>query len=116
MTQIDGIRKRLVQARQQAGLSQAQVAKMLGLARTSITNTESGDQQIDLERFLQFCEIYSVDQCWLLTGVNPHFEARQTEFLNLMANARISFEDSMKLLDTLESLAMKPETDTDNDR
>jgi transcriptional regulator with XRE-family HTH domain len=43
---------RLREKRQQASLSQAELAQRVGLSRTSITNIERGHQQISLHLFL----------------------------------------------------------------
>jgi transcriptional regulator with XRE-family HTH domain len=49
-----------------AGLSQAQVAKMLGLQRPSISEMEAGNRSVSAEEITQLTEIFDVSVSWLL--------------------------------------------------
>lgn len=66
---------RLVIARKQAGLTQAQAAQKLGLAHSSMSHYESSLRGIDLPLLLQLCDIYDVSPAWVLMGSNPNFNA-----------------------------------------
>ncbi|MEQ8465657.1 helix-turn-helix domain-containing protein [Coleofasciculus sp. E1-EBD-02] len=60
------IAARLREARKMAGLSQAQVAKMLGLHRPSITEAEAGNRKVSADEITKMAEIYDVSVSWLL--------------------------------------------------
>lgn len=60
------IAARLREARKMAGLSQAQVAKMLGLHRPSISEAEAGNRKVSADEITKLAEIYDVSLSWLL--------------------------------------------------
>jgi transcriptional regulator with XRE-family HTH domain len=65
------ISSRVREARCMVGLSQGQVAKMLGLKRPSITEMEAGNRTISAEELSKLAEIFDVSVLWLLgEGVN----------------------------------------------
>ncbi|NUM53516.1 MAG: helix-turn-helix transcriptional regulator [Candidatus Hydrogenedentes bacterium] len=57
--------QRLRLAREQAGLSQGQVAKILGLQRPSISEIEAGRRKVSVDELAQFSTIYDVSVSWL---------------------------------------------------
>lgn len=60
--------QRLRLAREQAGLSQGQVAKILGLQRPSISEIEAGRRKVSADELAQFSTIYDVSVSWLATN------------------------------------------------
>lgn len=60
------IASRLREARKMAGLSQAQVAKILGLHRPSITEAEAGNRKVSADEIAKLAELYDVSVSWLL--------------------------------------------------
>jgi transcriptional regulator with XRE-family HTH domain len=60
------IAARLREARKMAGLSQAQVAKMLSLHRPSISEAEAGNRKVSADEITKLAEIYDVSVSWLL--------------------------------------------------
>jgi len=95
---------RLRTAREMAGLSQAQVAKILGLHRPSISEIEAGRRKVSAEELTKLAEIYSVDIQWL-TGSEPEskngeerirFAARQL--------AKLKSDDLDKVMNLLNAL------------
>lgn len=60
------IAERLKTARELAGLSQAQVAGMLGVHRPTISEMEAGRRRVAAEEITQLSEIYGVTASWLL--------------------------------------------------
>lgn len=60
------IATRLRAAREQAGLSQGQVAKLIGLQRPSISELEAGRRKVSAEEVARFAEIYHVSVSWLM--------------------------------------------------
>jgi transcriptional regulator with XRE-family HTH domain len=69
MTEQDTMRaaiaERLRAAREQAGLSQGQVAKILKLQRPTISEIEAGRRKVPAEELPRFAEIYDVSVSWL---------------------------------------------------
>lgn len=59
------IANRLKEARVNAGLSQNQVAQMIGLNRPSISEIEAGRRKVSAEELVKFSEIYKVKLDWL---------------------------------------------------
>jgi len=49
-----------------AGLSQAQVAKSLGLHRPSISEAEAGNRRVSAEELAKLADLYDVSVSWLV--------------------------------------------------
>lgn len=105
---MNEILKRLVRAREQAGLSQGQAAKLLGFAGApSISHYESGQrEELTVKLLLDMCRVYDVDVTWVLTGVNPNFtdQQRQAVIDAYTKNVNAAIEDLHTTLELLESL------------
>ena len=65
---------RLRTTRRMAGLSQAQVAKILGLHRPSISEMEAGRRKVSVEELAKLAKIYAVDIEWL-AGSEPETQS-----------------------------------------
>ena len=69
MAEIDQVRAaiaaRLRAAREQAGLSQGQVAGRLGLQRPSVSEIEAGRRKVSAEEINRLAAIYNVSVSWL---------------------------------------------------
>src|SRR5579859_1787822 len=59
------IAERLRQAREAAGLSQGQVAKLLGMHRPTITEIEAGRRKVSAEELGALAEAYGVTVQWV---------------------------------------------------
>lgn len=57
--------KRLRIAREHAGLSQGQVAKLLDLHRPTISEIEAGRRKVNTDELAEFARIYEVSIAWL---------------------------------------------------
>jgi transcriptional regulator with XRE-family HTH domain len=53
--------ERLRKARQEAGLTQVQVAKKIGRPQSHISNVESGQQRVDIVELKRFAKLYGKD-------------------------------------------------------
>jgi transcriptional regulator with XRE-family HTH domain len=62
---LPGIGERLRKAREDAGLSQGQVAKLLGRHRPTITEIEGETRKVSAGELKQFGELYHVSLEWL---------------------------------------------------
>ena len=98
------VASRLRTAREMAGLSQAQVAKILRLHRPSVSEMEAGRRKVSVGELTELAEIYSVDMKWL-AGLTPdatnyneriQFAARQL--------AKLKDDDLDKVLNLLHAL------------
>ena len=59
----------LIDARQAAGIRQAELARMVGKTQTFVARFESGERRIDLVEAAALCEIYGVDPCKLFRSI-----------------------------------------------
>lgn len=60
------IASRIRIAREMAGLSQGQVAKVLGLHRPSVSEAEAGNRAVSAEELGRMAELYDVPIAWLM--------------------------------------------------
>jgi transcriptional regulator with XRE-family HTH domain len=75
------IARRIREARKLAGLSQGQVAKLLGLHRPSISEAEAGNRNVTADELVKLAGIYKVSVAWLAgegaDKADPHDEKVQ---------------------------------------
>ena len=101
----DAIASRLRTAREAAGLSQGQVAKILSMHRPTISEAEAGRRKVSAEELAEFARIYHVKMSWLAcieeTEVNP-----QQDRLLLAARelSNLKPEDFNRLMEFLIAL------------
>ena len=69
---ISKIAYKLRLAREMAGLSQNQVAQILGLKRPAISEIEAGRRKVSAEEIAELARIYSVSAICLLFAINYH--------------------------------------------
>lgn len=105
--QVDAIRDRLTHAREQAGLSQAQAAHLLGFsAASNVSQYEGGRSTPNLHLFLRMCDVYGVSPSWALTGHNPDFDP-----MPLMEAFGELTADAFHLVKLLESVDQPPDAE-----
>ncbi len=110
MAELDRIRaaiaERLRAAREGAGLSQAQVAKMLDLKRPAISEIEAGRRKVSAEELSRLAKIYDVSISWLTKDKpelpDPAVELAARELAKLK---RDDMDSVLKLLRTLRKMA-----------
>jgi transcriptional regulator with XRE-family HTH domain len=101
----EAIASRLALARKQAGLSQAQVAKMLNLHRPSITEAEAGRRNVTATEMAKLAEIYGVSVDWLAcTDTDSTDETKDRIQLAARELAKLKKEDLEKVLGLLSAL------------
>jgi transcriptional regulator with XRE-family HTH domain len=99
------IASRIRQARQLAGLSQGQVAKMLGLQRPSVSEIEGGNRAVAAEELSKLAEIFDVSVSWLLGEGSAQLDAHDDR-LQLAARElqKLKPKDLNRLLTILASM------------
>ena len=60
------IAERLRRAREQAGLSQGQVARLLNVHRPTVSEIEAGRRSVSAQELAKFADMYGVEVAWLL--------------------------------------------------
>jgi transcriptional regulator with XRE-family HTH domain len=104
-SQREEISSRLRLAREMAGLSQAQVAKMLSLHRPSISEIEAGRRKVSAEELAKLAEIYDIKLSWL-AGSDTGDSDEVDERVKLAAReiAKLKPTDYKRLLELLKML------------
>jgi transcriptional regulator with XRE-family HTH domain len=99
------IASRLFLARQQAGLSQAQAAKLLGFSRPTITEIEAGRRKVAVEELVSLSDIYDASVEWL-SGKDAEHADEVRDRLQLAARnmAGMKPEDLDRVIALLTSL------------
>ena len=99
------IAARLRLAREQAGLSQGQVAKLLELHRPSISEMEAGRRRVSAEELTKLAEIYDVSIEWL-TGTNVSKTDSNYDKVELAARelSKLKEDDLERVLQLLAAL------------
>lgn len=97
------IAERLRAAREQAGLSQGQVAKIMDYQRPTISEIEAGRRKTSAEEIARFAEIYDVSIDWLIQAkaavADPKVELAARELSKLKDD---DLDRVLKLLRTLK--------------
>jgi transcriptional regulator with XRE-family HTH domain len=105
----EAIAARLTLARKQAGLSQAQVAKLLSLHRPSISEAEAGRRNVTATELAALAEIYGVSIDWLSCADTETTNETQDK-ITLAARelAKLKPQDLEKVLGLLSALKHPP--------
>ncbi|WP_338667325.1 helix-turn-helix domain-containing protein [Pseudodesulfovibrio methanolicus] len=96
------ISNRLRAAREQAGLSQGQVAVLMNKQRPTISEIEAGRRNVTAEELAHLADIYGVSVNWLLNKA----DAQDNPSIHLAARelAKLKKEDLDKVLNLLSTL------------
>ncbi len=101
---------RLRAAREAAGLSQGQVAKMMNMHRPTISEMEAGNRRITADELAKLADLYDTKLSWLL-GDSPERAATDDPKLQLAARelSKLKPDDLDRLLKLIA--AMKSDDD-----
>ncbi len=98
----EAIARRLRAAREQAGLSQGQVARLLDYQRPTISEIEAGRRKVSAEELARFADLYKVSVSWLTLSKSeipePNVELAAREL------AKLKKEDLDRILQLLRTL------------
>lgn len=93
---------RLRAAREQAGLSQGQAARLMDMQRPTVSEIEAGRRRVAAEELSTFARIYGVSVSWLANEkpdvADPAVELAARELAKLRPQ---DFDNVLKLLRTL---------------
>ncbi|MCR4706745.1 MAG: helix-turn-helix domain-containing protein [Clostridiales bacterium] len=114
---MEALASRLVEARKNCGLTQAQVAEKLFLTTQSVSSWECGNSIPDTEKIPEIAALYGVTTDWLLSGRLPSAEILEvTSNLSdrLFSEARMAtyvsaYCNAKKLYETKRALAFAKE-------
>ncbi|MCB9904491.1 MAG: helix-turn-helix transcriptional regulator [Planctomycetes bacterium] len=59
---------KLVRAREEAGLTQSQVAELISRSQRFVSYCETGERRVDAVEFLDFCRAYNKPPSWFIRG------------------------------------------------
>lgn len=101
----EAIASRLRLAREQAGLSQGQVAKLLGMHRPTISQIEAGRRKVSADELASFAKLYDVGIDWLASGASA-LEDENADRIQLAARglSKLKPEDVDTVLSLLRTL------------
>lgn len=68
--------KRIIQIREQAGLSQEKFAEKIGLSRNFINQAENGKKNFSDRTLKDICREFNVNEAWLRTGDGEPYKKR----------------------------------------
>lgn len=105
------IAQRIREARQLAGLSQGQFAKLMGMHRPTVSEIEAGNRRVSAEEIARFAEAFDVSTAYLL-GEAPDKLAMNDPKLQLAARelAKLSPDALDGLLRALAAVRTGDET------
>ena len=96
---------RLREARKLAGISQGNVARIMGLHRPTVSEIEAGNRRVSANELARLAEVYDVSVSWLL-GQTPETIDPQDPRLELAARelTKLKPEDLDRLLKLLAAM------------
>lgn len=96
---------RLRAAREAAGLSQGQVAKLMGMHRPTVSEIESGNRKVSAEEISKLASLYDAKVTWLL-GEAPDRASADDPKLQLAARelGKLKPDDLDRLLKLIAAL------------
>jgi transcriptional regulator with XRE-family HTH domain len=97
---LPGLGQRLRQAREDAGLSQAQAAKLLGLHRPTISEIESEGRKVSAGELRDLASLYHVSSAWLLGEPLQTNEKLKMAARNLEALKAKDLDTVMRVIDS----------------
>lgn len=104
---LDGrisIATRLRQARELAGLSQGQVARLMGIHRPTVSEIEAGRRRVSADELQEMAKLYDISVSWLTEGTTQDDVSQARYQLAARELAKLKPEDLDRLLALLAVL------------
>ena len=99
-TDLPGIGHRLRQAREAAGLSQGQAAKLLGLHRPAVTEVENETRKVSAGELAHFAEMYHVSLDWIVGNKSKADDKVKLAARKLEGLKEADLETVMRIIDS----------------
>ena len=74
-------------AREALGITQGRLARQVGIARTSITNIEAGQQKLPIHLLFQLCDVLQIEVVNVLPSLK---EVRRSEMEEVEVNGQLT--------------------------
>jgi transcriptional regulator with XRE-family HTH domain len=103
----EGLHTRLRLAREQAGLSQGQVAKLLGYHRPTISEIEAGRRKVTTDEISTFARHYGITTRWLLSETSEHDPLVELAARELSKLKKPDLEKFLRILQSMKRGAAK---------
>jgi transcriptional regulator with XRE-family HTH domain len=97
---LPGLGDRLRQAREDAGLSQAQAAKLIGIHRPTLSEIETEGRKVTAGELRDFALLYQVSTSWLLGEVLQADEKLKMAARKLENLKKSDLETVMRVIDS----------------
>lgn len=104
-TRVD-IAGRLRKARENAGLSQSQVATLMGLHRPTVSEMEAGRRRVAAEELARLADVYGVGIEWL-AGESASTDQMEEAELAAREMRSLDREDLDKVVELIRSLSRR---------
>lgn len=113
-TSAEAVGSRLRWAREQAGLSQGQVAERIGVHRPTVSQLEAGKRNIRADEIASLAAMYDVREEWIVRGADVN-DVRGDPRFTIAARelARLKTEDLETILRLLSALKSRDEGNGD---
>jgi len=98
---LPGIGARLRQARELAGLSQAQAAKLMGLHRPAVTEMETETRKVSAGELRDLAKLYKVSVEWLAGESSDGTQTVKIAARRLGALSKKDLKSVMRIVDSL---------------
>jgi transcriptional regulator with XRE-family HTH domain len=98
------IASRLRAAREAAGLSQGQAAKLLDLHRPTVSEIEAGRRKVSGEELIQFASLYAVSVEWLTSTTTDTDAAEDRILLAARELSKMKDQDLDRLMGLLKMI------------
>lgn len=79
------MKERLKQIREQAGVSQTELARRVGVTRSTVSKLESGDINFTEQMIKSICREFNVNYFWLTKGEGEMFDALPESLVDELA-------------------------------
>ena len=96
--------ERLRLAREQAGLSQGQVARLLDIHRPTVSEIEAGRRRVVADELSQFAKLYDVSMDWLTESEGSSDDMSDKVKLAARELAKMKPQDLDKVLRLLQTM------------
>jgi len=102
-----GLADRMRMARELAGLSQGQVAKLTQLHRPTISEIEAGRRNVKADELKVFSELYGVEVSWLINGEADEGTIRKEILAAARELSSMKEDDLETLITTIKMIKSK---------